>query len=506
MTALIDLTELMPDDVETVDVSFGEWLPDVPAISNPGAVEALNVIPVEGVYTAFSQHSPDENAVLTEAALGAAAVVTADDVTQLYAGTISGIYTKLGAGFVSLYSQAVSDRFAWKFIRVNEQMVALHPDAFPQRTAVDTTDATVTVGGSPPRAMCGAQVGDFLMLGYLLEDPDDFNNEFPSRVRWSGYNNIDSPWVSDPATQADFQDMPAEGGPVRAISGRTYGTIFQERMISRATYRGLPQVFEIETVEDKRGAIARDSVVDMGPFQFFIAEDGFHIWNGTNTVPIAENKVNRYFFNRLEYSERHRICGAVDFKTSCIMWAFPTDSSGLLTEIIIYSWRENKWSHSIQTLEFLLNSAASNVTLEELTEPLEDYTISFDDASLRRGGRSRIAAFNEYHTYGLFDGLPMAATIDTGEASGPNGRRVYAVNARPLIDLVAPSATMQLAMRDQMVGQPVVFSDAVAQELDGTCPIIGDARYMRFRVNIPVDVQWCHAVGIQVARKATGVF
>jgi hypothetical protein len=390
LTALLDIQELSPDPVQRTEIPFGEWLPDLQRLNNPGAVEALNVIPTEGGYVPFKAHTPDNNKTMTNPVHGAAAVLDDNDLVQLFAGSGGGVFTSLQGthNFVQIFGTSVGAKNAWKFIRVNDQMVAIHPQAFPQRTPVGTTTAMVAVGGSPPKAECGAQVGDFLMLGNLKTDPDDGNGFRPYRVRWSGFNNLDLPWVSDPITQADFQDMPPAGGSVRAISGREYGTIFQERTISRATYRGPPEVFDIVQVEDRRGCIARDSIVDVGAVQFGLAEDGFFIWNGTNTELVGTNKVNRYFFSRLQYSLRSRIAGAADFENGCVQWAFPTDRGCLQNEII----------------------------------------------------------------------------------------------------------------------EPIVWSDEVAQEIDGQCPIIDDARYMRFRVNLPDGTSWRHANGVEIARKPTGVF
>lgn len=507
MSGLLQLAEVQPDAIEPSEIPYGEWLPDQPTVNNPGAVEALNVIPADGSYVPFPQLETLLRSTIVKTVRGAASVIDENDVTQIYAGTIDGVYSKLsGSEFDVVKGNApASDEYNWQFIRVNEQMVLVHPQNIPSRTPIGSVTLATVLGGTPPTAFCGAQVGDFLMLGHLAVDPDDGGGAFPSRVRWSGFNNIDSPWVTDPVTRADFQDMPPKGGPVVAIAGGEVGVIFQARKISIARPVATTEIFSITHVEE-RGAIARDSVVDLGAYKFFIAEDGFFTWNGTNSAPIGDGRVNKYFFNRLEFSRRGRIAGAVDYVNGCILWAFPTDTSGALTEIIIYSYRDNKWSHSIQTLEYLFSSAASNVTLEDLADPLESYDFSFDDPILRRGGRSQLAAFDITHTYGLFSGLPMAATIDTGEYSGPNNRRVFVNKVRPLVNLATPLATVQTAMRDQMIGQPVVFSDPVAQELDGACPILADARYMRFRTNIPMDTVWDHATGVEVFRKAGGEF
>jgi hypothetical protein len=301
--------------------------------------------------------------------------------------------------------------------------------------------------------------------------------------------------------------MPAEGGPVKAISGREVGSIFQARMISRMTYRpGSQQIFDIVTVEDKRGAISRDCVVDAGAYQYFIADDGFFVWNGTNSAPIGDGRVNRWFFNKLEYTQREKIAGAVDFVNGCVHWAFPTSSSGLLDEIITYSYRDNKFTHTTISLEYLFSSAESRITLDELTDPLEIYTETFDGPAYRSGGKPQLAAFNTSHGYGLFSDPPMAAVIETGEFSGPDGRRVFVNAARPLVDITSPIITMQTAGRDQIIGQAQVFSAPVAQELDGLCPVLNDLRYMRFRVNIPAGSSWRHAMGVEVYRKATGKF
>lgn len=508
MSGLLPLTDIQPDAVEPVEIPYGEWTPDQADIG-AGVVEVLNVIPGDGSYVPFPQHEVNQNrSPLIDGINGAYAVVTENDTVQLYVALNSqGIWTDITGDWAQIGASSVNDQFSYQFIRMGGQLVLTHPDVFPSRATIGTSAITYVAGAAntAPKAGCGAAVGDHLVFGNLYNDPDDGNGAFPSRIRWGGANNIDAPWVSDPITRADFQDMPAEGGPVVAIAGREVGTIFQARMISTMRPVATTEVYSITHLE-KRGAIARDCVVDLGPYKFFIAEDGFFTWNGTNSAPIADAKVNKYFFSRLEYSRRHRIVGAADLINGCIMWAFPIDTSGALSEIIIYSYRENKWSHSIQTIDYLLSSAASNVTLDELTDPLESYTISFDDPTLRRGGRARLGAFNQQHAYGLYTGAPMDAIIDTGEYSGPNNRRVTTNGVRPLVDLATPVATVQSAERDQMIGQPSVFSAAVAQELDGVCPILAEARYTRYRTNLPLGASWEHAVGVEVFRKAGGVY
>jgi hypothetical protein len=444
---------------------------------------------------------------MSEAVHGAIAAMLPSNVVQIYAGGANGVYTRTASGaFIQILSQAADQSYSWQFIRFKTLMIALHRDTFPKKTTVGTTDTPVILGGTPPRAACGAMVGDFLVLGNLLEDPDDGGAFAPNRIRWSGIKNIDAPWITDPATQADYTDLPPEGGEVVAVTGRTNMTIFQERKISFGRYVNLPQVWDIEPVEDDVGCIARDSVVSVGAFKFFIALDGFRVWNGTNSERIGDGKIDKYFFSRLQFSQRNKISGAYDAATNCIYWAFPTSLAGTLGEIIIYSPRTNRFSHSTQVVECLFPSAVSTLTVEDLVGFTDDNPGFVDDPSLIAGGTPYLGAFNLSHQYGLYSGLPSDAGLVTGEFSGPDNRRVFVNKARPIVDLLQPLASVQTIGRDQLMGGPVIYGSAVGQEIDGTCPILSEARYMRFLVYIPAGAFWKHAQGVEINRKAGGQF
>jgi len=108
------------------------------------------------------------------------------------------------------------------------------------------------------------------------------------------------------------------------------------------------------------------------------------------------------------------------------------------------------------------------------------------------------------HSYGAFNGVPQAATLDTGESAAPAGMRWFANSARPIIDLNVPVATVQTMRRDQLMGGTLTTDTAVPQEITGECPILADARYMRMRVQIPHGAFWQHARGVELWRKETG--
>ena len=100
----------------------------------------------------------------------------------------------------------------------------------------------------------------------------------------------------------------------------------------------------------------------------------------------------------------------------------------------------------------------------------------------------------------------MAATIDTAEFSAPNNRRVIANSARPVVDATTPVVSIQPMGRDQLAGGSLLLGVPVVQEIDGNCPILAEARYMRFRTFIPAGTSWRHAQGVEIARRAGGQF
>lgn len=71
--------------------SFGEWLPDLPDLGNPGLTEALNVLPVSSSYTPFLPLSAIAGATLPAQPIGAIYPITASGSTTVGITSASGI-------------------------------------------------------------------------------------------------------------------------------------------------------------------------------------------------------------------------------------------------------------------------------------------------------------------------------------------------------------------------------------------------------------------------------
>ena len=67
-------------------VKFAEWLPDLPALDNPGMTEAKNVIPSDSVYKSFLPVTGIGDA-LTAAPMGGVSAVDTSGAGYFYIGT-----------------------------------------------------------------------------------------------------------------------------------------------------------------------------------------------------------------------------------------------------------------------------------------------------------------------------------------------------------------------------------------------------------------------------------
>lgn len=531
---------LTPSLLEPSDIGFGEWLPDRADFNNPGSIEALNVIPFNGNYAPFRQLVRFEGATLPDNCFSGITVYSPLPVlgatvqVHTFLGSADGIYQLIYNPTPKTFSvnqgrnlapeDNVSSYYPWGFSQFGVYLVAFHPEAVT--CVADLRDPEpqifVDLTGSPPQAVCGGRIGDFMVLGNLRNDlpgGPDGPQDIPHRIRWSPFDNIFAAWETDPATQSDFQDMPAEYGAVMAVTGREFGSVFQERAISRMTYVGLPGVFDIETVETQRGAISPGCVVDMGSLVYFIAEDGFFVWNGTDTTPIGDKRCSDYIRRKLYWRGRFRITAAVDRYHGTITWAIPNmgdiddiyEDAYYARELFIYSYRDDKWSHANEVVQCIFSSVYPDATtpgLEDLDDDPQSENIDLDtlplDAAYYTTQRAFLGAIDEYNRYGMFVGRPKEATIDTTEATAPRNNRMMIGSVVPLVDVDQFVCQAQVLVRDQLQGGFVATDSFLGQEENGEIPILAEGRYVRVRLRIPADTLWNTAHGFTIYRKELG--
>lgn len=487
-------------------IDFGEWMPDQPALANPGALEAKGVIPAARSYRPMASLASAGTA-LDGQVLGVVSAKTADAAPQLVAGTATKLWRRIGAVWADSSKDGGYTANEWAGVQYGSLVLMTGYNAPIQMLDVESGPDTAFADLSPsaPRARCIGVIKDFVVVGDTWDDTDGAR---PNRVWWPASGDPTS-WPvpgssAAAATQSDFNDL-ATGHRVMAITGAVGGAdgmILCESAIWRVQYEGPPTILGFYEVERAKGCIARRSVVNTGALVFYLGEDGFYRSNGAVSEPIGNERVDRWFFSRVDKAKLELVSAAVDVFNKVVVWAFPSvGGNGVPDTLLVYNWAVNRWSWASAECELVFGSYSPGYTLEDLNAlgPLDGLPWSLDSAAWV-GGRLLLSAFDHSHTFANFAGPNMPAVLDTKERS-LGGGRVFVRGVRPLVEGAA--ATASLLHRSDLVAAPTVIGPRTLG-ITGVCPFRLDTRYARVRVEIAAGSDWTHATGVEIDAEARG--
>jgi len=478
---------------------FGEYLPDLPDRDNNGLTVAKNCIPHTVSYRQIL--SP----VVYSSALDARCrgVISSQDTagnTYNYAGDATKLYALGGVTYSDVsvaggYSTATDDM--WEFAKWGDKIIAVNGLTDSPQIITMGGANFANLGGSPPSARHVGVVRDFVVLGNITGSANE--------LHWSAFND-GTGWTAG-TDQSDTQELQS-GGWIQRIVGGEYGTIFCERSIYRMTYVGYPLIFQLDEVESNRGTPAPGSVAKFGNSSFYLGWDGFYRFNGTQSVPIGANKVDKTFYGDFDGNFYTRITSAVDPINNLVFWSYPGigNTGGRSNRILVYNWTTDRWAGPIELEHhFIAQTMAIGYTLDELTTSL-GYTdidnVPFSlDSRFWQGGNILLSVFDEDHKLNNFTGPAMTATLETGEYEMNPGGRSFITGVRPLY-VGDGAATLALGTRSG-VNDPVSWSASVSPNSQtGLCPFRVNARYHRARMTITGGFD--HAFGVEAEGKQVG--
>lgn len=476
-------------------IPFGEWLPDQSDLQNPGATVATNVIPAARGYRPFAGLT-ELSAAATDRLRGIYATKSSDGTVLTFAGDQGKLY-KLDNSDFSLDSVAsgftMTSDMNWDFVRFGDEVIAGGSDADTLQGFTIGTDSTFSAISGAPAARHLAVVRDFVVTANVTYS----SNTYRSRVRWSQINDAAS-WTLGSA-QADFQDI-ADAGDITGLVGGEFGVVLMEKAIARMQYVGSPLIFTFEKVETGHGCNYPNSVASLGPTQvFYLADDGFFMFDGQRSIPIGSEKVDRFFFDDLAIGSVDRISCAIDPENQVVMWGYPSLSGvGNPDRVLIYNYAVQRWSVADLEHEVLASSltpAFSVETLDTLSSSLDGLTTSLD-SRFYAGGFFQLSAGKDKKIHTV-TGAPLDAVLETTEFEPATMRQSLIRGVTPYVTSrsTTPTMTVQVGSRSRQIDSPS-FSTAVSLNDDNNCPARSSGRYHRVRVN--VSGTWRYALGIDV--------
>jgi hypothetical protein len=405
---------------------LGEWLPDLAELDNPGVLEALNVLWESGQYRPYLPLSTT-SAALPQLPLAAYRATG-------FAGTEVTVVTPGVSGFVDskIYVGTGATASSWNdvtpstpaspviknamFAQYNEEVFVTSrgPTSGPYSRSIlgagPYVQLTGTFGNAPKAGVIGV-VGQFLVLGDLNWNPGGF----PYQIQWSGVNaphNWPTPNSADAiAEQSGTQYFKAQYGKVLGISeGDQWAVVLMDGAIERMTYTGGNTVFGFDTIYQGPGPVSPDAWIKFGPYVYYASAAGFYVTDGTNVIPIGRNKVDRYFTSTCDFNNASLVRVGVHWDKRIIYWTFPTHTSGgVVSEMMVYSLDEKKWTHVHDTVVCFVKGEEGNIV--------------FDG----------IEAFSTNKACGYFTGFPPTATFVTPEAEFNPGKRAIVTSVTPQV-------------------------------------------------------------------------
>jgi hypothetical protein len=485
---------------QLVQLDFGEWLPDLPELDNPGCITAQNVIPAGASYQPFPSSNIYSSNALTARAQGAVATKDTAGVTVNIAGDASKLYKLSSTVFSNIsktggYATGTDER--WSFTRFGNLVIATNYNDNIQSFTLGGT-AFADLGATAPKARYLATSRNFLITGNTFDAVD---GAVPHRVRWSAYQDPTNFTVS-PVTQSDYNDLEPDYGWVRGIVGGEYVTIFQERAITRMSYVGSPTVWRFDVVESARGARAPGSIIKVGNNIFYLGQDGFYVFDGNSSQSIGENKVNKYFLNDMDFSYASRISSTVDYNRQVIYWLYPGsgNTAGRGNKILMFNYSSNaakRWSYASNIdLEILFTSLSEGYTLEGLDSVSTNLdTLPFSlDSRAWTGDNFILSAFDNNHTMVNFNGSATTALLETGEKQITPAQLTEVLRVRPVIS-GSGTVTLNIGTRN-LQSDSVTYTSNLSPNSVGDVECRANARFHRVRANISGGFN--NAQGIQL--------
>lgn len=474
-------------------IAFGEWLPDLPPYQNPGATIVKNVVPGELSYRPLRGFGSPSGA-LDGRCRGAIALIDKTGFARVYAGDSTKAYRYTGSAWVDVSragGYTLLESTGWSMVQFGDLVVAANGVSPLQQLSVLGNDTFEDIPGSPVASYL-AVVRDFLFAGGIATDGQ--------QLRWSGIN---SPlqW-STRVNLSGVQNFP-DAGPIQGISGGEYGLIFQEFAITRATYVPDPNiVFQMDAIEERHGVSVPTSLVQYGRRNFYLSHNGFYVCDGTVSVPIGEQRIDKTFFNEFDEDSGDLVSAAIDPLNKLVIWAYPgTGHGGLANRVIIFNWAINRWAYGELDVGCFLRSQGAGISLDDLPDPsIDGMSLTLDDRS-RLASPLRLYGFNSLNQFAQLNGSTLEATMETAEEQLFPGRRCRVKNVRPLIDGTASTVFVSGRVRH---ADAATYQSASNVNTDGMANILMDARYTRFRTTIAAGQDWTHGQGVEVEYTPSG--
>lgn len=478
---------------------FNQWMPDQAFWSEDVVSDAKNVLPDVDGFRPLKSYVATSGA-LVERCRGAATFRKRDNVRTLIAGDRESLY-KYNQGSTNFddisdatYTTEGGTGF-WDFCQFGDLAIMTNLADPVKKYDIVAAPATVSnLGGAPPQARFCKVVGPHVVLAHLDGEEDS--------VHWSSVNSAEG-WTI--GTNLSDKQQLREGGRIMGLLGDIgdVGYLFQERSIkSMMKVPGSPLIFQIEIADPDRGSAAFRGMRQIGSAAFYLAHDGFMLFQNGQSTPIATERVERWFYDNALNAQISRVVCGIDPRQKLVMWSFISTEygqsdidAGFGDKILLYNWVLKRWARADLEVSAFVDVVNTPYTLDTIDSfgDLDSLPFSLDSPFWNGDNiATQLGVFGTDFKLGNLTGANMEALIEMKNVHlFPPGRQ-YVRGAWPVCD--SPDVQIAIAGIEDLDTAPS-YGSYVGKETTGYIPLDSSSRLHSLRMKIPSST-WSHAEGM----------
>ncbi len=192
---------------------------------------------------------------------------------------------------------------------------------------------------------------------FALNMTENSVNFAGNRVRWSDVaqpGTVPGEWEVLLTNQASFIDIPTpEGKIIGGLTMREDLMVYKERSTHVFRYIGGTFVYELHTVFETTGMLARHCVVELDGTHIVVTQDDIIRHDGVNVDSLVEKQVKRAIFDNLNKELAHHVFLHLDKSHEEIWVGFPTLTAiAGCNALLVYNYTDKTWTLRYFAKEF----------------------------------------------------------------------------------------------------------------------------------------------------------
>jgi hypothetical protein len=469
---------------------FGEFSPDVSDLNTDTLDVARNVYPGANSYQPAPSLQQQSVTALPLPCRGLWYVQTAAGDWDTYAATATHLYkydadtgtftdmSRLAGGAYGL----PSDDY-WDGTQFGNRLIVANLGNEPQFIDVDSGTNFANLPNAPT-ARFVTVMDDHVVFSHLLSNPRS--------IQWSAINDSED-YSSGTSGNQEF----ADAGYVTGFFPHSH-ILMLERGLRSIVSTGDKYAFSFPEMSSEKGTVSPWSVVEFGGLAYWLSADGFYVGNSEQQKNISERRIQKLFFDTLNYGAITRIYATIDPHASRIYWCYAVGDEAWNDRVAVYDYGLDRWSYLELNTYILARVATASVSLDSAGPDSMDMDLPglpSLDSFLYRAGAPVLSAVGTDLQLSTMEGPSLPATLQTCSYQFGGAKRV---RMRAVLSFFegedAEDITVKVSKR-QRYGDDWRVSSPIPQQLSGYYRMNADGMFHRFEYTIPAGIRWTHAHG-----------